>query len=138
MNFSEHYFKEDDAKKFANEVILMVEEETASVEIDPAFISGLSNYLEKCFPAYGNFDVAVGNEIRKYMKGDNSYVKKIKKRIHEIINKCKSKFLHDVTNRTEKIKVQPKDPSLPPSTVPSNDPLATSDGPTVGDSPSNV
>jgi len=138
MKFAEHYFKEDAAKSFAKEVILMVEEETSSTEIDPAFISGLANYLEKRFPTYGDFDVAIGNEIRKYMKGDNSYVKKIKKRIHEIISKCKSRFLHDVTNKTEKIKIQPKDPSLPPSVAPSNDPLATSDGPTVGDTPSNV
>jgi len=135
MNFSEHYFIED-AKAFTKEVMLIVEEETASVGLDPAFVAGLSNYLEKCFPSYGDFDVAVGNEIRKYMKGDNSYVKKVKKRIHEIINKCKSRFLHDLTNKVEKIKVQPKDnPQV--SNPLYNNPLMA-DEPSEGESPSNV
>jgi hypothetical protein len=108
MKFVEHYFTEDIAKQFAKEVCLIFEEESASVGIDQSFISGLTNYLEKRFPTYGDFDLAVGNEIRKYMKGDNSYVKKVKKRIHEIINKCKSRFLHDITNKVEKINIQPK------------------------------
>jgi hypothetical protein len=136
VNFQEYYFKEDDAKAFVNEVMLILEEESDSIGLNPAFIAGMSNYLEKCFPSYGNFDVAVGNEIRKYMKGDNSYVKKVKKRIHEIINKCKGRFLHDVINRTEKIKVQPKEkPKAKPPIY--NDPLM-SDEPSTGDAPPNV
>ena len=136
MNFEKHYFKEDTAKAFANEVRLILEEESASIGLEPAFVAGMSNYLEKCFPSYGDFDVAVGNEIRKYMKGDNSYVMKVKKRIHEIINKCKSKFLHDMTNRVEKIKVQPKDTPKGP-TMYHQDPLM-SDQPTAGEVPPNV
>lgn len=136
MKFAEHYFKESDAKAFANEVRLILEEESPSIGIDPAFVAGMCNYLEKCFPNYGDFDVAVGNEIRKYMKGDNSYVKKVKKRIHEIINKSKSKFLHDVGNRVEKIKIQPKaNPQQPPA--PMGNPLLNTE-PTAGESPPNV
>ena len=142
LDFNDFYFNEQIKETFLKEVQkelnLLNEEESVSVQIDPNFVARLANYLEQKFPNYGEFDIQVANEIRKHMMGDNSYVKKIKKRIHEIINKCKSKFLHDITNRVEKIKVQPKDPSLPPSVAPSNDPLATSDGPTVGDSPSNV
>jgi len=115
MNFEKHYFTEDSAKKFADEVRLILEEESASIGIDSTFIAGMANYLEKCFPAYGDFDVAIGNEIRKYMKSDNNYVQKVKKRIHEIINKCKSKFLHDVANRVEKIKIQPKETPQDPA-----------------------
>lgn len=138
MNFSDHYFKEADAKEFADEVRLILEEESASIGINHAFISGLSNYLEKRFPAYGDFDVAIGNEIRKYMKADNSYVKQVKKRIHDIINKCKARFLHDITIKVEKIKVQPKDPILPPNVQ--KNPLVSTDEeePMTGEMPTNV
>jgi len=137
MNFAEHYFNEDNARAFASEVMPLIEQEAASIGIDPAFTTGLANYLEKRFPTYGDFDVAIGNEIRKYMKGDNSYVKKVKKRIHEIIQKCKNRFLHDITNKVEKIKVQPKaDPQAPPP-LDAQDPLM-SDEPTQGDTPPHV
>lgn len=133
MKFTEYYFRESEAKQFANEVRIILEDESPSIGIDSAFIAGMCNYLEKRFPNYGDFDVAVGNEIRKYMKGDNSYVKKVKKRIHEIITKAKGKFLHDVYNKVEKIKIQPKrNPQQPPPM--GGNPLM-SDEPTAGESP---
>lgn len=135
MKFSEYYFTERDAKVFVNEVRLILEEESASVGINPVFVSRLCNYLEKGFPNYGDFDNAVGNEIRQYMKGDNSYVKKVKQRIHEIINKARNRFLRDVNIKVEKIKVQPR--SKPKSSPLHFDPLM-SDEPTVGDTPANV
>lgn len=135
MKFSEYYFTESDAKVFVNEVRLILEEESASVGINPVFVSRLCNYLEKGFPNYGDFDNAVGNEIRQYMKGDNSYVKKVKQRIHEIITKARNRFLRDVNIKVEKIKVQPR--SKPKSSPLHFDPLM-SDEPTVGDTPTNV
>lgn len=135
MNFSEHYFKEETIKEFVNEVKMIVEQEMQTVEINPMFVSRLCNYLEKRFPNYGDFDVAVGNEIRQYMQGDNSYVKKVKQRIHDIITKAKSKFLRDVHNKVDKIKVQKK---VAPKSSPINyDPLMN-DEPTQGKTPSNV
>ena len=135
MKFSEHYFKEE-ISSMIKEVTLIIEEESASIEIDKTFISRLSNYLEKKFPAYGDFDVAIGNEIRKFMKGDNSYVLKVKTRIHDIINKGKAKFLHDIVNKTGKIKVQPKDTI---QNTPNNNPLLYPNPPiSQGELPPNV
>jgi hypothetical protein len=135
MNFSKHYFTED-AKAFANEVKLLIEQDdVASVSINPMFVSRLCNYLEKRFPNYGDFDIAVGNEIRQHMQGDNSYVKKVKQRIHDIINKSKSKFLRDIHNKVDKIKILPKQEPAPP--IVNYDPLM-SDEPIAGDSLPNV
>lgn len=109
-----HKIEESDAKAFTNEVRLLMEEESASIGLNPTFVSRLCNYLEKRFPDYGDFDLAVGNEIRQYMQGDNVYVKKVKQRIHDIINKAKNKFLRDIHNKVDKIKVQPKEEPKPP------------------------
>lgn len=140
LDFNKFYFNEQNKEAFIEEakkeLNLLVEEESASVQIDPNFVARLANYLEQKFPNYGEFDIQVANEIRKHMKGDNSYVKKVKKRIHEIINKCKAKFLHDLTNKVEKIKVQPKDPAKPPPI--SQNPLGTSEEPEAGEMPPNV
>lgn len=115
MNFKEHYFNESDAKLFTEEVRLVLEQEQESIGIDPVFISRLCNYIEKGFPSYGNFQAAITNELRSRIDGDNSYVKSVRKRIIEIVNKCRDKFLHDVANKVEKIKVQPKNkPQSPP------------------------
>lgn len=140
MKFTQHYFNESNKDFFIEEVqkelSLLVEEESASVEIDPNFVARLVNYLEQKFPNYGEFDIQVANEIRKHMLGDNSYVKKVKKRIHEIINKCKNKFLHDITNKVEKIKVQPKE-TPKQSPIQKNSPLGT-DEPNSGYNPLHV
>ena len=112
--FQEHYFQESEAKSFANEVKLLVEEEVSSVGINPLFISRLTNYLERRFPNYGDFDTAVGNEIRIYIKGDNAYIKKVKQRIHEIIHKAKAKFLRSIQDKVEKVKILPKAEPKPP------------------------
>jgi len=122
--FQDHYFQESEAKAFTNEVKLLIEEESASVGLNPAFVSRLCNYLERRFPNYGDFDVAVGNEIRQYMQGDNSYIKKVKQRIHEIINKAKSKFLRNIQDKVEKVKILPKEEPKPPQ---SYKPLAVDD-----------
>lgn len=135
MNFSKFYFKENEAKDFTDEVKVLIEQDLASVNINPIFISRLCNYLEKGFPNYGDFDVAIGNEIRQYMKGDNIYVKKVKQRIHDIINKSKNKFLRDVHNKVDKIKILPKEEPKP-SPLHTN-PLL-SDEPTQGEDPPYV
>lgn len=122
--FEEHYFQESEAKAFANEVKLLVEEEVSSVGINPTFISRLTNYLERRFPNYGDFDTAVGNEIRIYIKGDNAYIKKVKQRIHDIINKAKAKFLRNIQDKVEKVKVLPKEEPKP---APQFKPLAVDD-----------
>jgi vacuolar-type H+-ATPase subunit I/STV1 len=129
--FQEHYFQEDDKESFINEVkdelnkLLLQEQETFSSEINPQFITRLLNYLEsRCFVSYGEFDQKVGNEIRQYVKGDNSYIKKVKQRIHEIINKAKSKFLRNIQDKVEKVKILPKEEPKPPQ---SYKPLAVDD-----------
>lgn len=137
LNFNKFYYDDQTVKTFIEEakkqLNLLVEEESASVQIDSNFVARLVNYLEQKFPNYGEFDIQVANEIRKHMVGDSGYVKKVKKRIHEIINKCKHKFLHDVTNKVEKIKIQPKrKPQQPPPM--GGNPLM-SDEPTAGESP---
>jgi hypothetical protein len=129
-----HKIEESEAKAFVNEVRLLIEAEVDSIGIDPAFTSKLCNYLEKRFPNYGDFDLAVGNEIRQYMKGENTYVKKVKQRIHDIINKAKQKLLRDVQNKVDKIKILPKEKSKPPSSF---GPV-TSDNPMAGENPPNV
>lgn len=140
IHFNNFYYKnqeffikevKEDLNKF-----LLDENEIASIGIPPRFVARLLNYLEsKCFVSFGDFDTAIGNEIRQYMKGDNSYVKKVKQRIHEIINKARNRFLRDVNIKVEKIKVQPR--SKPKSSPLHFDPLM-SDEPTVGDTPTNV
>jgi len=115
MNFKEHYFTEE-AKIFADYVKQQLNElnDEGSEDIDslsPEFVNRLCNYIEKVFPAYGDFDSAIGNEIRKYMKGDNNQIKKMKKKLHDVINKAKSKFLDTIQNKCEKIKVVPKKPN---------------------------
>ena len=127
--------KLSEAKVFADEVKLLIEGEAASIGLDPQFISRLCNYLEKRFPNYGDFDFAVGNEIRLYMQqSDNTYVKKVKQRIHDIINKAKAKFLRDIYNKVEKVKVLPKEKPKPPTisgSPISDDPMAGADLPNV-------
>jgi len=63
-------------------------------------------------------NMALSNELRKIVHADNNYIKKVKSRIHDIINKSKSKFLHDIHIKIEKIKVLPK--SVPKSSPISN------------------
>lgn len=107
MDFNEHYFNEE-AKLFAQEVRILLEADMESIGIDDKFINSLVNHLEQKFPSYANFNTAISNELRKYVHADNNYIKKIKSRIHEIITKCKTKFLHDITIKVEKIKILPK------------------------------
>jgi len=107
MNFTEYYFNEE-AKLFAKEVRTLLEADMESIGIDDKFINSLINHLEQKFPSYANFNTAISNELRKFVHADNNYIKKIKSRIHEIITKCKTKFLHDVTIKVEKIRVLPK------------------------------
>jgi len=107
MDFQNHYFTEE-AKIFAEQVLKEYQDEFAQ-ELSPEFISRLVNHLEKMFPAYGDFDQQIGNEIRKYMSGeDNKKVKNMKKRLHDIILKLKVKFLVGVQNKAERLKVVPR------------------------------
>jgi len=139
MNFQEYYFSDENKKMFMNSIendlniLLSEEKDYITTNISTDFIKRLLNYLEtKCFVSYGDFDTAVGNEIRKYMCSDNKYVKKVKQRIHEIITKARNRFLRDINVKVEKIKVQPR--SKPKSSPLHYDPLL-SDEPTVGDTP---
>ena len=114
MDFQRHYYKED-AKQFVAifESVLKEEpnvESPPTEELSPKFISRLCDFLEKSFPSYGNFDTAIGNELRKFMQGDNQQVKAIKKKIHSAINKAKEKYLDTVQNKCEKLQVVPKMP----------------------------
>lgn len=103
MNFSNFYYTED--KQFINEVRELLTEE----EIDPSFVTKLINHLEKfTHLPYGDLDVAVYNELRKTVKGDNEQIKRLKKKVHDIIIKAKNKFLSNVQNKIEKITVTPK------------------------------
>jgi len=117
MNFQEHYYGKD-AKEFVKlfegylTEYLDGESEPTS-ELDPQFISRLCDYLEKCFPSYGNFNTAISTELRNVMKGDNNQIQKMKKKIHDAINKAKAKFLDTVQNKCEKIQVVPKKPKEP-------------------------
>ena len=138
MDFQEYYFSDDNKELFLNyvkeemqEIQILAEDEVNSVVIPPDFISRLLNHLEKCFPNYGQFDQQVGNEIRKFSVGDNSYIKKLKKRIHEIIIKAKHKYLTTIGARVEKIKIIPK--NKPQSSPVHGDPLLASDEPISGD-----
>jgi hypothetical protein len=118
MNFKEHYFQE--GKQFAQlvESVLMEEIEVTD-ELSQVFVNRLSNYLEKCFPTYGDFNQKVGVELRQHMKGDNNQIKKMQQKIHAIINKEKDKFLRNLQNKCEKIRVVPKNPEV--GEVPQND-----------------
>jgi hypothetical protein len=108
LNFQEHYFS--DSMEFIALVNRMLkEEDDFTASLNPQFVSRLSNYLEKGFPSFGDFNTAVGVELRKYMQGDNDQIRKMQRKIHNIINKAKEKFLHGIQAKCEKILVVPKD-----------------------------
>jgi len=118
INFNEFYFQNNETfiKEVKEELDqLMNEEETLSSGISQEFIARLLNYLEsRCFVSYGEFDQKVGNEIRKFAKGDNAYIKKLKQRINDIITKARIKFLHSIRDKVEKVKILPKEEPKPP------------------------
>ena len=109
INFNEFYFQNNETfiKEVKEELDqLMNEEETLSSGISQEFIARLLNYLEsRCLVSYGEFDQKVGNEIRKFAKGDNAYIKKLKQRINDIITKARIKFLHSIRDKVEKVKI---------------------------------
>lgn len=129
ISFNNFYFKEQEAfikevKEELNKLVLQ-EQEIVSKGIDPQFIARLLNYLEsRCFVSYGEFDQKVGNEIRKYVQADNSYIKKIKQRINDIIIKARNKFLKSIQDKVEKVKMLPKEEPKPPQSF---KPLAVDD-----------
>jgi hypothetical protein len=57
----------------------------------------------------GTLNIAISNEIRKYVKGENKYVNGVKKRILDIVTKQKNDFFHKLMGKLEKIKVMPND-----------------------------
>lgn len=119
MNFSQYYFTDNELKEqFLNEVSLLLKEDEDTNNIDPIFVSRLMNYLEKVFPSYGSFDGAVGKELIKYVKGDQKHIKKIKKKIHDIISKARVKFLDTVQNKIERVSVTPRNKSPKPIPTP--------------------
>lgn len=120
MDFTEYYFSEENKElflKYVSEELNVLKEDVniTSVNIPTEFVSKLLSHLESRFPDFGTLDGAMAIELRKHVLGDNSYVRSIRKRIHEIINKAKQKFLHTLSNKIEALKVEPKNkPKLSP------------------------
>jgi hypothetical protein len=122
MDFLNYYFA-DNKQSFLDEVkkelgYFVLSEDEHSTSLDPVFISGLCNYLEKKFPSFGDLNQVVSIELRKYINGDNAYYKSVRQRIYDIINKLKNKFLKDIENKMEKIQVIPKP-------IPKSSPIVT-------------
>lgn len=118
MNFQEYYYEDKGLfEQYFREVI----DDTADVEeINPEFVSRLCSYLEKGIPTHATLNSSLGQELRKYIKGDNDQIKKIKKKIIDAINKAKVKFLDAIENKCEKIQVVPKPSS---GDISSNEPV---------------
>lgn len=101
------YLKEELNPTYELDMLLKENEET--VALDSKFITRLINYIDGVFPSYGDLDSNINNELRKVMKvGDGTDVKKVKKKIHNILMKCKAKLLHTLKDKAEKIQVEPK------------------------------
>ncbi|MEM4260961.1 MAG: hypothetical protein QXG00_07005 [Candidatus Woesearchaeota archaeon] len=80
--------------------------------IDKRFVVRLVDYVDSKInlPAFGSFDDAILNEIRKVMdESDNKLVLRTKQRIHKIILDEKKKFLEKIQRRVGNLKV-PKVP----------------------------
>jgi hypothetical protein len=126
MEFHEYYFKDDEAKIFVEECRVLMTEDEDIQHLDPVFISKMCNYLEKLFPTYGDFDRRVGNEIRSFVKSDNKQILKVKRKIRDIINKAKEKFLDKVSRNCENITVRTKEvglTNLNPNPTPNSSPI---------------
>ena len=81
-------------------------EDTSLIKLDPKFLTGLLSFLEKRLPDYSSFNEALGAELLKYVdNSDMDKVRKIKKKIHDIIMKEQIKFFERVRNRVERIDV---------------------------------
>lgn len=115
MNFKEHYY--DEKKQFITEVTQLLIEE----KIDNSFVVKLTNYLEKIFPIYGDFDKLAGNEIRKYLSGsDEKKIKQTKDKVYKILIKAKNKFLMSVRDKVSNLEVNSKAKVEQNNGVPSN------------------
>jgi hypothetical protein len=118
MKFNDYYYQ--DPLEFVSMVNDMLKEDIEfTSSLDPIFIARLSNYLEKRFPSFGDFNTAIGLELRKYMSGDNNQIKKMQRKIHNVINKAKEKFLHSIEDKCNKIRAVPTDniTDTPPVTI---------------------
>jgi hypothetical protein len=88
--------------------ILLKENEDMNT-LDPKFITRLINYIDKLFPSYGNLDHNISIELKSIMDNkDTKDIQKVKKKIHNILMKCKSKLLTRVKDQVEKISIGPK------------------------------
>lgn len=120
-----------DVKKEGVEYIerLLIENEVGP--LDQKFITKLVNHIEKMFPTYAELDSGINIELRNVIRvGDGKEVKKVKQKIHDILQRAKTKLLRDIQNKVEKIKatrkdkgnslVQPQtsDKTIPDKTVP--------------------
>lgn len=78
-------------------------------ELNKKFIVKLMNYLESIFPDYGQFSQNMTTELKAHMKIGTEEkakeLKKVRKKIHEIITKEKMRFLNNVQNKVERIQV---------------------------------
>ncbi len=73
-------------------------------ELDKEFIMRLSGFIEKRFPTYTEVSNALANELRKHVK-DGKERKAVKKKIMNILDKAKAKYLEKVETQVERIKV---------------------------------
>jgi len=88
----------------------LIKENEEKESLNREFILKMMNYLDGLFPSYGKFDGSINNELQKYMRsGENGKdIRRIKKRIHDILQKAKNKMLGSIQAKVEKIQVVPK------------------------------
>jgi len=101
-------FKKYLKERLIIEELTLLEDEVETKPLDKKFIIKLMNYLESLFPSYGDFDNSMSVELSKYVKGDIKDVRKLKKRIHEIILRLKHKLIRDTQTKVEKLTAEPK------------------------------
>jgi hypothetical protein len=101
-------FKKYLKERLIIEELILLEDEVETKPLDKKFIIKLMNYLESLFPSYGDFDNSMSVELSKYVKGDIKDIRKLKKRIHEIILRLKHKLIRDTQTKVEKLTAEPK------------------------------
>jgi len=93
-NFKEHYD---------------LNEEEEREPLNPEFVSLLLTYLEQQFPSYGILSNGISAELRKHIKnGDPKKMEQVKRKIHDIIQREKQRFLNKVQTRVMQLKVVPQ------------------------------
>ena len=108
-NFKEHYdINENEEKE----------------PLNPEFASLLLTYLEQQFPSYGVLSNNITAELRKHIKnGDPKKMDQVKRKIHDIVQREKQRFLNKVQTRVMQLKVVPQQGTgLPTENQPTQEP----------------